>query len=226
MDILNWLNIRRQRLIKTTVNNPDTDLVVLGAEVPFTTRDDGYQTYAMAVKDFADQIRCNDTLNTGIFDNYPFAIGYPVLLKTCTQVIDTPAFPTALAVNLQGWKVSGSVTINEATNSDIIYLGTVENISNFSNFPWKISGTVFSYDAAVDIDIYNALANGALMHDLNNSINQPVDILFVPTAFPGGFDLFLTYFTTDVTAELEGTISFEYEFLQDSTVEPTLTYYP
>jgi hypothetical protein len=226
MDILNWINLKRQQLIKTTVNNPDTDLLVLGAEVPFTKRDDGYQTYAMTVKDFADQVRCADPLYTGIFDNYPFAIGYPVLNKTCTQVIDTPAFPTALPVNLQGWKVSGSVTIAEDTNSDIIYLGTVENVSNFSNFPWKISGTVYTYDAAADIDIYNALANGALMHDLNNSINQPVDILFVPTPFPGGFDLFLTYFTTDITAELDGTISFEYEFLQDITVEPTLTYYP
>ena len=57
MDILNWLNIKRQRLIKETVNNPDTDLLVLGAQVPFTTRDDGYQTYAMTVNDFTSSAR-------------------------------------------------------------------------------------------------------------------------------------------------------------------------
>jgi len=57
MDILNWLYLKRQQLIKTTVNNPDTDLLVLGAEVPFTKRDDGYQNYAMTVADFTDQIK-------------------------------------------------------------------------------------------------------------------------------------------------------------------------
>ena len=51
MDILNWLFIKKQQLIKTTPNNVKTDLVVLGAEVPFTQRGDGYQTYAMTLND-------------------------------------------------------------------------------------------------------------------------------------------------------------------------------
>lgn len=38
MDILNWLSLKRQQLIKTTPNNVKTDLIVLGAEVPFTQR--------------------------------------------------------------------------------------------------------------------------------------------------------------------------------------------
>ena len=38
-------------LVKTTANDPKTDLVALGAQVPFTKRDDGYQTYAMTLKD-------------------------------------------------------------------------------------------------------------------------------------------------------------------------------
>lgn len=50
MDILNWLYIRKQQLIKTEVNDASTDLLVLGAEVPFTTRDDGYQSYGMTVQ--------------------------------------------------------------------------------------------------------------------------------------------------------------------------------
>ena len=47
MDILNWLSIKRQQLIKTTPNDAKADLLVLGAEVPFTQRGDGYQTYGM-----------------------------------------------------------------------------------------------------------------------------------------------------------------------------------
>ena len=51
MTILNWLYWKKQQLIKTEANNADTDLIVLGAEVPFTKRDDGYQDYAMPLKD-------------------------------------------------------------------------------------------------------------------------------------------------------------------------------
>ena len=46
MTILNWLYWKKEQLIKTTVNNAATDLLVLGAKVPFTTRGDGYQDYA------------------------------------------------------------------------------------------------------------------------------------------------------------------------------------
>lgn len=56
MDILNWLYLRKEQLIKTTVNNPTTDLLVLGAEVPLTKRGDGYQSYGMTVQDFANQL--------------------------------------------------------------------------------------------------------------------------------------------------------------------------
>ena len=56
MDILNWLYLRKEQLIKTTVNNPTTDLLVLGAEVPLTKRGDGYQSYGMTVQDFAKNL--------------------------------------------------------------------------------------------------------------------------------------------------------------------------
>jgi hypothetical protein len=56
MDILNWLYLRKEQLIKTTVNNPTTDLLVLGTEVPLTKRGDGYQSYGMTVQDFANNL--------------------------------------------------------------------------------------------------------------------------------------------------------------------------
>ena len=57
MDILNWLYMKTAGLVKTTANNPDTDLIALGANVGFNKRDDQYQTYAMTVKDFSDSLK-------------------------------------------------------------------------------------------------------------------------------------------------------------------------
>lgn len=64
MNIINWLYLKRQQLIKTEVNDATTDLILLGAQVPFTTRDDGYQDYAMTIQDFTDQLNL-DRLKAG-----------------------------------------------------------------------------------------------------------------------------------------------------------------
>jgi hypothetical protein len=50
MDILNWIFLRKEELIKTKANDPDTDLVALGADVTYNKRGDKYQTYAMPLK--------------------------------------------------------------------------------------------------------------------------------------------------------------------------------
>ena len=63
MDILNWIYLRTNRLIRTTVNNPK-DLVVLGADVTFVKRGDKYQTYAMTVSDLFNS---TDVTNTGYY---------------------------------------------------------------------------------------------------------------------------------------------------------------
>ncbi len=64
MDILNWIYLRTNKLIRTTPNNAQTDLVALGAEVPFSRRDDGYQTYAMTLADLSN---AGDVANTGYY---------------------------------------------------------------------------------------------------------------------------------------------------------------
>lgn len=229
MTILNWLYWKKQQLIKKTANDAKTDLVVLGAEVPFTKRDDGYQDYAMTLAD-AVHAGCteNNTLYTGIYDNPSFAIGYPVLLKTCTKVIDTPGFPTFVPVDLQGWKVSGSVYIGEGLAGGAIYLGSVENLTgSFDNFPWKISGTVYIYDSNLGEEVYSTLANGADVWDDASGTAAQCKLQFIPDYYPGGFDLYLTYSqpSTGPGSKIEAVVSFEYEFLEDTNVEPTFTYY-
>lgn len=64
MDILNWLYLRKEQLIRKTANNPATDLIAVGAEVSFTKRGDGYQTYAMTIQDLSV---AGDVANTGYY---------------------------------------------------------------------------------------------------------------------------------------------------------------
>jgi hypothetical protein len=51
MDILNWLRIKKENLIRTTLDSPQ-DLLVFGADVSFQKRGDKYQSYAMPAEDF------------------------------------------------------------------------------------------------------------------------------------------------------------------------------
>jgi len=51
MDILNWLHIKKQQLIRTTLDSPQ-DLLVLGADVSYQKRGDKYQSYAIPAEDF------------------------------------------------------------------------------------------------------------------------------------------------------------------------------
>jgi hypothetical protein len=64
MDILNFLYLKTQGLVKTTANNAETDLIVLGANVGFQKRDDQYQTYAMPL---SDAVASADAANTGYY---------------------------------------------------------------------------------------------------------------------------------------------------------------
>jgi hypothetical protein len=79
MDILNWLYTKTAGLVKTKANDPNTDLIALGANVGFNRRDDQYQTYGMTLKN------CVQSGCTGNTKHYELNI-------TATNVVtvDTP----------------------------------------------------------------------------------------------------------------------------------------
>jgi len=56
MDILNWVYLLKNKLVKTTVQDPTQDLVILGNNVSYAKRGDKYQSYSMTVEDFAASI--------------------------------------------------------------------------------------------------------------------------------------------------------------------------
>jgi hypothetical protein len=107
MTILNWLYWKKQQLIKTVANDPKTDLIVLGAEVPFTKRDDGYQDYAMSLSD-ATQSGCK-----GNTKHYELNI-----TTTSVVTVDT----TRGIIDITGMGTSAPLTPDPAFASSVSFL--------------------------------------------------------------------------------------------------------
>ena len=93
MDILNWLYLVKQKFTRTTVENPATDLMVLGADVSFTKRGDKYQNYAIPVADFAASIApaLYNTANV----TQATSITTPVTVNAASGIITTVSATTA-----------------------------------------------------------------------------------------------------------------------------------
>ena len=230
MDILNWLYLKSQGLVRTQANDAKTDLVTLGAEVPFTTRGDGYQAYAMPLAD-AVHAGCveNNTYKAGIYDIFPWIIE-PSMIPTCTRVEDTPAAPTLLAVNLVGYKIGATTTVNN-DNYVVEYIGTVETNNGLPGgyLPWKTSGNVTTFGDGYVNNVSSAFASGALVRSLGDGDSYvPADYMgiYVEQIDPGVWDLYLVVASTtaldNIVADI---ISFEYEFLVPENSDIKFTIY-
>ena len=92
MDILNWLYLRKEQLIRKTANNAETDLIAVGADVTFAKRDDKYKTYAMSIKDLVNSA---DAANTGYY-TLDFNNTSTVDVTTPKGVIEITMFAPAL----------------------------------------------------------------------------------------------------------------------------------
>jgi len=217
MDILNWLYLQKAKLIRTEANNASTDLLALGANATFLKRGDKYKTYAMTLADaVASGCMENNTLKTGIYDEYPWPIT-PVMLPTCTRIEDYPAFPTSLAVNLVGYKVQGTYDLQENDTVVVEYIGTVENVNgnNLFGLPWKTVGSVGAFvNVPFPSPFVSAFANGATIED-DNGDAVPAELMTIAVDFyaPGAADLFLVIASATAVDAMYATISFEFEFL-------------
>jgi len=123
MDILNWLRIKKQNLIRTTLDSPQ-DLLVFGADVSFQKRGDKYQSYAMPAKDF---IEAGLIANTTHYELDITATNV-VTVNTIRGIIDiinigSYAFPPdpAYASSIQGFINNPDLDLT-AGNRDNIYI--------------------------------------------------------------------------------------------------------
>jgi len=132
MDILNWIYIKTQNLIRTTPNNSKTDLIVLGAEVPFSKRGDGYQTYAMTINDFADSMLYEPTnqffVDPNRTDTYiangSIITPFKTILDAQNAIDDLIADGTIIAAELNPIfiRLQGSITENVTLTKGHIFL--------------------------------------------------------------------------------------------------------
>lgn len=170
----------------------------------------------------------NNAYKTGIYDQYPFVVT-PSMIKGCTNIVDTPAYPTMFPYNLESYKVLGVVEIDQESTGGTIYIGTIET-SGFAYIqgPGKITGSTQFYDTDLEYSISCAFANGASLRDNNTGISVPVEILNISLDYysPYAADLYLVY--DSLTAEAGGVygyVSFEIEVFIIPGSKPTFTIY-
>ena len=213
MDILNFISWIKAKRVTTTP--PDGSLLAVGT--PSRKRDDKYLTVAMTLNDaVAAGCQANNTLKTGIYDQYPWIVT-PVMLPTCTRVEDTPAFPTMFAANLVGYKIAGTYDLNENDTVVVEYIGTVENVNGNPIFglPWKTAGSVGSFvNVPFPSPFVSAFANGATIED-DNGDAVPAELMTIAIDFyaPDAADLYLVVASNTAVDAMYATVSFENEFL-------------
>jgi hypothetical protein len=159
MNIINWIYLKKQQLIRTEANNADTDLIVLGAEVPFTTRDDGYQDYAMTLKD-AVQSGCK--ANTKHYE-LNRALTDTVTVNTVKGIIDItgmgtsdPLKPARALGSSVSFKINNPDLDLTLTNRDNIYVQYslyYKNVATDNTVPYLISTGVAN---GLEFNLYNA----------------------------------------------------------------------
>jgi hypothetical protein len=124
MDILNWLGIKKQNLIRTTLDSPQ-DLLVLGADVSFQKRGDKYQSYAMPAKDF---IEAGLIANTAHYE-LDIAATSVVTVNTIRGIIDivnmgtsAPLTPGAAYASSVSFLIDNPDLDLTITNRDNVYV--------------------------------------------------------------------------------------------------------
>jgi hypothetical protein len=124
MDILNWLHIKKQTLIRTNLDSPK-DLVMLGADVSFQKRGDKYQSYAMPAQDF---IQAGLIANTAHYE-LDRAVTNVVTVNTTRGIIDitgmgtsVPLTPGAAYATSVSFEISNLDLDLSAGNRDNIYV--------------------------------------------------------------------------------------------------------
>jgi hypothetical protein len=152
MDILNWLYIKTQGLVRTEANNAKTDLVALGANVGFQKRDDQYQTYAMTL---ADAVNSADAANTAYYTLDYGIDGFIIDVTTTKGVIEItnfaadvpdPAFATAVPLIIQNSDITFGNPDNLYLQLSVYYKPTIDD--NF--IPYLLAtGAILGQEVAI-----------------------------------------------------------------------------
>jgi len=211
MDILNWLYLRKEQLIRTTANNPETDLIAIGADVTFAKRDDKYKTYAMPLKDLSV---AGDVANTAY---YTVDLNTTLVVNVTTQkgVIEI-TMNDSIADPLPAFGSVVPLTINNVnmdfSNADNVYIQTSPyyNPAFGDTFiPYVISTGVLPAGAQFAIFNANPALAGAILTfgaTGGTTILAEAGNIYTAVASTGSLTGFGATFT--VTRDLAGDIAF------------------
>jgi hypothetical protein len=181
MDILNWLYMKTAGLVRTTANNPDTDLIALGANVGFNRRDDQYQTYAMPLK---DGVQSGIVANTAHYE----------LDITVTNVV-TVSTPRGI-IDIIGMGVPGNTPGPSYATPELIYINNPElnlTVANRENI--YIQYSIYYSPAIDDNAIPYVLATGAVTTGLELSVFNANPAIAGANNWTGAFYLYYELYT-------------------------------
>ena len=148
MDILNWLYTKAAGLVKTKANDPNTDLIALGANVGFNRRDDQYQTYGMTLKNC---VQSGCTANTKHYE-LDRAVTDVVTVNTTRGIID-----------ILGMGSSAPLTPDEAFGSSVsFFINNLDLDLTFANRDnIYVQYSLYYRNVATDNAIPYLIATGA-----------------------------------------------------------------
>lgn len=123
MDILNFLFLKKQDLIRTEANDAKTDLLVLGASVSQTKRDDQYQTYGLPL---TDAVVSADKSNTEYYtvDLSETSIVPVTTQKGVIEVLNLPSGPVPLPGFVSAVPLIITNDSVDFTDADKVYMQT------------------------------------------------------------------------------------------------------
>jgi hypothetical protein len=142
MDILNWLYVKTAGLVKTKANDPNTDLIALGANVGFNRRDDQYQTYGMTLKN------CVQSGCTGNTKHYELDI---LGMGSSAPLTPDPAFASSVLFRIDNPDLD--LTIANRDNIYVQYSVYYKNTITDNAIPYLISTGVAN---GLEFNLYNA----------------------------------------------------------------------
>lgn len=162
MDILNWLYIKAQGLVRTEANNAKTDIIALGANVGFNKRDDQYQTYGMPLK---DAVQAGLPANTKHYE-LDITTTNEVVVDTPRGIVDIVGLGSAVFLTpAEGFGSSVPFYINNPeldltiTNRDNVYIQYSvyysPSVIDDNAIPYLIS-TGFIVPNSIGLNLFNA----------------------------------------------------------------------
>ena len=211
MDILNWVYLLKNKLVKTTVQDPAQDLVILGNNVTFAKRGDKYQSYGMTVEDFAASI----VPAPGTQMNYVTGILDPEAESDFIALPDT--ITTDNGDLLKTYKLGGIVNFNGIGQSSYSYLiGVISGDTGLRliNDASVIGARVTTYNQVSGKFTVNALVANA---STAAAIPLTFATIVLDNTIAGPDDYFVSIVAT-AGAPWVGTAYIDIEFMSDQVL--------